>query len=102
MSFYTAKIEILQKQIETVQEEIEIVKEEIESVEKELESIVSKKYESWERIYDMKKEQLDDLRQDKHCHLVSLAELRNALSQLMVTEETPFKKPRNLIHGEFA
>ena len=73
MSFYTAKIEILQKQIETVQEEIEKKEKEIESVEKELESIVSKKFESWKLLYDLKKEKLDDLRQQNaHCHLVNL------------------------------
>ena len=91
MSFYTAKIEI-------VKEEIEKKEKEIESVQKELVSIFSDTYENkerWQLMYDMIKEQLDLLRQEK-------ADLRNTLSQLMVTKETPFKKPRNLIHGEFA
>ena len=102
MSFYTAKIQILETvkgEIEIVNEEIKKKEKEIESVQKELKSILSDTYENkerWQLLYDMEKEQLDDLRQEK-------ADLRNTLSQLMLTKElTPFKKPRNLIHGEFA
>ena len=102
MSFYTAKIQILETvkgEIEIVNEEIKKKEKEIESVQKELKSILSDTYENkehWQLMYDMEKEQLDLLRQEK-------ADLRNTLSQLMVAKETPlFKKPRNLIHGEFA
>ena len=84
MSFYTAKIERIVKQIETVNEVIEKKKKEIQSLLKELESILSDEYknkENWKLLYDMKKEQLDDLRQQNaHCQ-ADLSDLRNGLSQ---------------------
>ena len=106
MSFYTARIGIAKEEIEKVNEVNEEIEKEIQSLLKELESMLSDEYknkENWKLLYDLKNKTLDDLRQQNaHCQ-VDLSDLRNTLSQLMLTKElTPFKKPRMLIHGEFA